>query len=339
MEIINPAQQVPQKPKLSISEQITHMKSQGIKFNLVSEEEAAAYLAENTYYFKLKAYQKLYDKYTNTNDPEKQGKYIDLEFAYLKDLATIDASLRKTILQMTLDIEHYLKVALICDFNRSDEDGYKIVTDFLATNPEHYRAEFEQKQFGKACSNLVRKYQDCFAIWNIIEVLSFSDFHELYRFFYSRNGVNLYPTSVKKQKGPYTYLMNPIRILRNAAAHNNCLLNSLKTPYVSQEDFNCNPEVSAFMGQHGIKNRALNTNMSKPFVHDFCVMLYLYNRVASPAAKRHQFSDLKDLFCGRFARNGAYYQNKNTTVMAAYEFVVKVIDMYCDLAWLPEENS
>ncbi len=339
MEIIHPAEDAPSKPKLSVSDQIAHMKSKGVKFTLVSEGEAAAYLEENTYFFKLKAYQKLYDKYSNTDDPDKLGKYIDLEFAYLKDLAAIDAILRKTILQMALDIEHYLKVALIRDFNASDEDGYKIVVDFLKMNPEHYAAEFQQKRFGKACSNLVQKYEGHFAIWNIIEVLSFSDFHELYRFFYSRNGARLYPNNAKKQKGPYTFLMNPVRILRNAAAHNNCLLNSLKTPYVSPEDFNCNPEVSAFMGRHGMKNRALNTNMSKPFVHDFCVMLYLYDRVASAPAKRHQFAELKDLFGGRFARNGAYYQNKNTTLVAAYEFAVKVIDMYYNLAWPPKENS
>lgn len=235
------------------------MKAQGIRFSVMTEEDAAKYLEINTYYFKIKVYAKLYEKYTDKADSDRYGKYIDLDFAYLRDLATIDSYLRKHIFQITLDIEHYLKAALLRDFNRSNEDGYGIVKDFIARNPEHYEREFSQKRFGKACSNMVQKYDGHFSLWNIIEVLNFGDFQELYKFFYMRNGTSLFPTNKKLQSGPFSYLINPVRILRNAAAHNNCLPNSLKTPYISPDKFNQNPEVSAFLGSHGIKNRTLNT--------------------------------------------------------------------------------
>ena len=77
--------------KLSIEEQINHMKKLGVKFSIEDEEFAKEYLCNNTYYFKLKAYNKLYDK-------DKEGKYIGLEFAYLRDLATIDSLFRRSIL-------------------------------------------------------------------------------------------------------------------------------------------------------------------------------------------------------------------------------------------------
>ncbi len=96
--------------KLSIDEQITHMKEKGILFSIEDEEFAKEYLRNNTYYFKLKSYNKLYDK-------DKDGKYRDLEFAYLRDLATIDSLLRRNILKIAIDIEHYLKVAMLRDFN------------------------------------------------------------------------------------------------------------------------------------------------------------------------------------------------------------------------------
>ena len=71
------------KTKLSIDEQLEKMKSGGIKFDIVSEESAKEFISNNTYYFKLKSFQKNYYK-------NKDGKYIDLEFAYLKDFSTID---------------------------------------------------------------------------------------------------------------------------------------------------------------------------------------------------------------------------------------------------------
>ena len=40
------------RKKLTVNEQIEHMKSKGIQFNIISEKDAENYLNENTYYFK-----------------------------------------------------------------------------------------------------------------------------------------------------------------------------------------------------------------------------------------------------------------------------------------------
>lgn len=50
------------KPKLTVEEQIAHLKSKGVTFDLCSEEEAAECLSDRTYYFKLAAYRVLFDK-------------------------------------------------------------------------------------------------------------------------------------------------------------------------------------------------------------------------------------------------------------------------------------
>lgn len=44
--------------KLTISEQIEHMKKRGITFDVVSEETATSCLGENNSYFKLRAFYK-----------------------------------------------------------------------------------------------------------------------------------------------------------------------------------------------------------------------------------------------------------------------------------------
>ena len=109
------------KPKLTISEQIKDLKNKGVTFDLISEGDACHYLTYDNYYFKLKSYAKNYDRYLST---AKKGQYINLDFAYLKDLADIDSALRKTVLNISLDIEHALKVQVMRDSSINDKcDG------------------------------------------------------------------------------------------------------------------------------------------------------------------------------------------------------------------------
>lgn len=309
------------KPRLSVEQQIAHMKEQGIKFNIMSEEEALAYLENNTYYFKLKEYAKLFDK-KEPKAEEEIAQYLNLEFAYLVDLSKIDSYLRKIILKISLDIEHYLKAKLISDFNKTDSDGYQIIDEFLACNPEHYEAEFNSKEYGKACSNLVHKYRNDFAIWNIIEVLSFGDFTELFNFFYSKYALQIY----KKDYSPYKYLINPVRILRNAAAHNNCLISSLARPYVSPAEMNTNHDIARLLGNNGIRGKTVQTNLNRPLVHDFCVLLYLYCKLAPANAQEYALREVNDLFAIRMPRHKEYYAN-NTILVSAYNFTKRYIEL------------
>jgi len=121
------------RPKLTIPGQIKDMKEAGITFDIVSEIEASRYLDNKTYYFRIKAYAKNYEKYKSG---EKMGLYINLDFAYLIDLSEIDALLRDLSLKMTTTLEHYLKVKLLSDFNTTYEDGYEIIQELFNMQPE-----------------------------------------------------------------------------------------------------------------------------------------------------------------------------------------------------------
>lgn len=303
------------------------MKNKGIKFNIEDENFAIDYLQNNTYYFKLKAYQKLYNTY---NSGDNKGQYLNLEFAYLRDLATIDSLLRKKILSISIDVEHYLKVKLLKDFNKSDEDGYDIIEAFKELDSEHFEKEIKNKSYGRACKDLVEKYKNDFAIWNLVEIISFKDFQQLYALFYSRNKEYFCIKKDKEKfKGEFYYLINPVRLLRNAAAHNNCLLIDLvKTPDLS---FNFEHSVSKFLSGTGIKNTSLNKQLSKPVIHDFCVLLYLYSQIAPKKAQQHTFEDLKDLFDNRILKHKEYYKT-NATLCSAYEFMKKVIEFFYEFS-------
>lgn len=122
------------KIKTTIEEQIEILKSRNVKFNIISEEEAKRFLVEKSYYFKISAYRENFDYRILKNS---DISYKDLDFAYLKELSKIDMYLRYMILELTLDIEHYLKRWLINNATTdNNEDGHTIVNNFLSNNQD-----------------------------------------------------------------------------------------------------------------------------------------------------------------------------------------------------------
>ena len=119
------------RPKLTIEQQVEHLKKKGVKFELCSEEQAVSFLKNSTFFFKVKAFDKNY-----TVNPQN-GQYLNLDFAYLMELSTLDMHVRRLILHATLDIEHYLKVWLIREISEDpSEDGYDIVKRFFTVTSE-----------------------------------------------------------------------------------------------------------------------------------------------------------------------------------------------------------
>jgi len=307
------------KIKLTIDEQIEHMKNNnGIKFNIMDEEDSKVYLKDNTYYFKIKSYAKNYEKYINGKNI---GRYINLEFAYLVELSKIDMYFRRIVLKMTLDIEHFLKTQLLRDFQYNpDEDGYSIVRDFLNQYP-YILKNIDHKSKNSASSDLANKYKNNYAIWNIVELLSFNDFTKLYQMYYTKY----------KIKGSLEEYLWSVRLLRNAAAHNSCLLNSLRTPY----NYNVKPNekiIHELSKIEAVGRKARNNRMKNPVMHDFIVTVYVFNNIiTSKKIKSITMQELKDLIDERITRNSAYFKT-NQILTSHYEFVKKVVDYFYELS-------
>ena len=300
------------KTKLTILGQISYMKKvNGIKFSIVNEKDAADFLQNNTYYFKLKSYAKNFDKYQD----HRRDKYVNLEFAYLKELSILDMHLRKIILKMTLDIEHSLKVQLISDIsNNPDEDGYTMVQDFFNNYPS-IKETIIRKSNSSVCKDLISKYHADYPIWAFVEILSFGEFSRLYEMYYTK-----YPT-----KGSFVRYLWSIRFIRNAAAHNNCLLNSLKTPYSNQIKFNkqVNTIISKFPN---INRTARITKMNNPIIHDLVVMIVAFDKIIqSIHVKENSLKELKILLEDRFLRNKDFF-SQNYPIKTSYEFIRVIVD-------------
>jgi hypothetical protein len=88
------------KDKFTYPEMIQHMHHKGITFEHTSSKEVRKILSNTNYYFKLTGYRRNFSKI--------DGKYVDLDFAYLLDIASIDCQLRIFLLEMSLNVEHAL---------------------------------------------------------------------------------------------------------------------------------------------------------------------------------------------------------------------------------------
>ncbi len=302
------------RTKLNIDEQVSHMRDyKGIQFNIVSEDSARLFLMSNNYYFKIKSFAKNYDKYATGDN---KGKYIALEFAYLQDISTLDMHLRKFIIKASLDLEHFLKLKLLNDVSENSlEDGYNLVQEWVLKKPR-VLVELSHKKNNNMCSDLIRKYEDDFAIWNIIEVLSFGDVANLYKYYY-----NKYP-----DKKSMHNLIFPIKCIRNAAAHNNCLLNSLRKPYKLN---NKTMEVCNYVASiEGIPKALRQKMMSNPVIHDFICLIFVFDGiVSSEMVKMHTMMELHELITNRFIRNAVYYKN-TLEITESYKFIKLVVDHF-----------
>ena len=281
---------------------------------------------ERNNYFRVASYRKNYEKYQSGS---KKGTYIDLEFAYLVDLSTIDMHFRALVIKMCLDIEHHLKVKLLADLAiNTDEDGYDIVRSFLDNNP-YIVDNIERKQTGTYCGELICKYFKFFTVfeaflqkahvevmfkcpaWVLTEIISFGDFIKFYDFYYET-----YPAFDN-----YVGMLNSIKSLRNACAHNNCVIYNLRKGHTKP-----NKNVANFTRSiPGVTRGEVSSKLTNQPVYEFVCLLYLYNRIIPENVKKCRFKEIKELFDTRMLRHREYYKD-NQIISTTFNFLRKIVD-------------
>lgn len=319
------------KPMLSVDDLITHMQSKGIAFTIMSVDEAKLYLHKNNNYFKLTSYRKNYLKYTTGANI---GKYEKLEFVYLVELARIDVQLRQVILGLCLDIEHFLKVELIKAIeNAPAEDGYSIVLDYLfdASNPKiesrtenasvRSRALYSKLHNNKKnpyCGGLISKYHDEMPVWAFVEIISFGDLLRFVEYVTKKIGWML-PVDIQA--------LDRVRQIRNAAAHNNCIINDLSAVYDNgKPDCNEPVHITRFVRQSGVSKPAMQKKLSNRRLSQIIHLLYAYDMVVKSSNSRQaRLSELKTLFNTRMIQHEDYFLT-NKLVSSTFDMLAKVVN-------------
>lgn len=290
-----------QKRWLTPQEQVQHLLSKGVQFDLWAEEDAEEYLRRNNSYFRLRSYRSNFAKRVGG---KKDGQYIDLDFAMLVDLSIIDMYLRNELLPLTLDIEHFSKMALLGEIERYGEDGYEIIKDFLASceRSEGNRRwnvaldEISRGKYSPYTKGLVERHpENDYPVWEFFEVIPFGRFAYFVKFcsrrFEDRNLESLF------------YLLQSVKGLRNACAHNNCIINDMKAG-----DSTHKPRASVLraLGGIGIGKAARQTKMSNERFQQIATTMYLHRHLASEGVIEHRAEHL-ERFVERMAKHRDYY--------------------------------
>lgn len=302
--------------------------SKGISFNYIEEREAAAYLSSRNNYLRTASYRKNYEKHISGAN---EGKYIQLDFAYLVEMSKLDMYLRNYLLQMCIDIEHSLKVKVISDIEKNEnEDGYSVVDDFLAENPNVLKG-IAKKADSIFTGDLIEKYFDlCYVfdedgirtdilkidcpVWVLVELMTFNELLLFLRFYSQRSSDRLNLN--------YNHL-NTIRSLRNACAHNNCLLISLRPGHTC-------PTVKASQYVSRIPNIGKEERKNKlscrPLFEIVCLLIE-FNKCVSPSLRKNKMQELKSFAHGRLVKRWDYFED-NQVISTAICFLQKIIDNF-----------
>lgn len=292
------------KRKLSIDEILLDMKAKGITFKYISDEKAKKYLLENTYYFKFKSYAKDYKKNV------AKGKYIGLDFSYLQDLARLDMRFRELVFKMTVDIEHFIKVQILAESQKnSNDDGYKVVADFLDKNDDiKQNIESHSNNTGYS-SALIQHNIDDLPIWVFVEIISFGELTKFYAYYNSQ-----FPITANIS----AYLWS-IRIMRNAAAHNSCILNRL-TEYFDESKINYSLRDSIKRTLPFINSKKLKHYLMNPVMQDFLDILMVFKFLDKTQLVLNKRLKEFEVFLRRCRKHASYYKTNNE-IIAFYAFL------------------
>lgn len=349
-------------PIMDAPAQVSYLRDKkNVSFKLVSEADAIVFLEERSFFFKLKAFAKDFEKYNCK--PGEKGRYINLDFGHLVELSKLDKALRSLVLDLALDIEHYLKVRINAAAMRAGSDPFEIVDTFLEGSAASVISEQTRALNKSACADairlaattlescdsesrsaivsaankatktlsevtkgrdprhvehaiagmagspysgaLVRKYSDGkIPLWTLLELISFGTLTRLYRHCFGKTGAIDNPEE-KETLSRHNILLRCTQQLRNAAAHNDCLLNGLAehgnknrpNPRIRKaliEDYGMDPDVVAQVG-------------SVRVAMDLAAVLICYDAYVPRGGSRSRASLALSAARDRFAKHASWF--------------------------------
>lgn len=364
--------------------QVSYLRDEkNVSFDLMSEEEAISFLEERNFFFKLKAFAKNFEKYACK--PGEKGRYVNLDFGHLVELSKLDKSLRSLVLDLALDIEHYLKVRINAVAMRAGADPVALVNQFLensaasifseqvrvldkrlgalameaassalrecdmgsspslvvaANNAEEALAEVtggrDPRHIERAISSmggspysgaLVRKHADRpIPLWAFMELISFGSLAKLYRQCFDKNGL-IDDVSEKEMLSSYRGMLTCAQQLRNAAAHNDCLLNGLAA---HERKNGAHPKVRRLLvGSYDMDADVVAQVGSVRVAMDLAAVLICYDAFVPRGGSRSKAGLALIASRNRFAEHAAWFE-KTYAVKSFLDYVDSLFGAFAE---------
>lgn len=314
-------QQLAQRPskdaKLSFDEMIKQLEEKGVTFEGVPKDEAKQILMYSNFYYKIRSFRKNFPK-------NKNGKYINLDFLMLNDLATLDMRLRYVLIHMCLDIEHTIKTRIVTDITLDEEeDGKDVVEAFLDSKKstkdlDYYFNRISGKKHPSR--GIYNKYKDKIPpIWVFCELMTFGELVAFVEFYYNFKNKPSYYEPLEKN-------LRFVKNIRNLTAHNSPIINEITKKNQIRFNNNTNKFLYEFLvSVDNLSKGAVRTKLTNTKVHDLCALLYVYNSyITSDGIKENRYRELRE-FMERAVRNKNYYK-KHDNLVSVYTFFDKIVD-------------
>lgn len=246
----------------------------------------------------------------------------------LVDIAIIDMYLRNEMTLITLDIEHFAKMRLMRkmdeEVSEGTEDGYAAVSDYLKTHGQidgnnKVVQEIKRGLSSGYTKDLISHYPDYgYPTWAFIELISFGTFCHFYKFCADRFD--------DRDLQDDFYLLQSVKALRNAAAHNNCLLHKL----TSQSDWRPQNAVQQAVRELDISRNTSRKRLRNDLLQQVATSLYMHKELASEGVRAKRAKSLSRLL-RRMNRNiDEYYSTKDNPLKSSFEFIARLTE-----GWYP----
>lgn len=355
------------KKLLSPAQQVDFLrKDKDITFNLINEQDAERFLENKIFLFKLKAFCKNYETYQKNDG--KKGKYINLDFGELVELSRLDKAFRDETLNLTLDIEHYLKVRINRGAMKCQIDPYELAASFISKskrsaiqqqkenlaveealhcidevtkksamvssdatiddivemangikeqidgvlhniNPNHIADSVKNMLNSPYSKGLAEKYEGKIPpYWCLVELLTFGTTISFYKMCFMKDGLLSGAADEAKTCKDIKNLLRSVQTLRNAAAHNDCLLNSLNVRHRSRSRTGT---VRILEQNYPVHSASLSPVKRVPIAVDFSALLVVYDVVVPSGQSRERARQGLLRMRERFFENIQYFQNED----------------------------
>ncbi|MCZ3622317.1 Abi family protein [Lactobacillus mulieris] len=281
------------------------MLEKGITFNYMTVSQAKKVLDRN-YYFNFASYRKLFHKDAN-------GKYIDLDFAFLQDLSAFDIQLREFLLDLTLDVERFAKGTINSVVSKNPlEDGYKIVQDFKVSNTSSYNIFLNQLKCNSYYRGIYKKYYKNMPVWTFLDFIPYGTLSRFLDFTIKREGCN-----TKKLQQIATHLKF-CKNIRNAAAHGNPFLINIFSP----NELIDKPisSIISLASEIGISRQDVRDEK----VNDLVALFYLHKKIQDKDLIDRRLGQARELL-KRLDRHKDWY-SKNAEIQRFKLILSKLVD-------------